>query len=112
MAKILKEGCAHTAWVWEDTCNVCQSRLRMFSEPERHDPAVMQARNCGAYFKGLKYTCPVCGYVNETFAANNGDTGCINNDECKRRAELGHTTRKLITLTLEDLEELEGYKKA
>lgn len=109
MAKILKQGCAHKAVVWEDTCYVCASRLRMFEN--RDDPAVKDAGNCGAYFKEIRYVCPVCGYENETYAANSGEFRDINNDECRKRAKLGKTKREYITLTLEDLEELNEYRK-
>lgn len=104
--KVIKEGKLHEAIAWEDTCDFCGSRLRMFED--RGDPAVKDAREFGAYAREISYECPICHMVQRAFSANSNYTG-INNDECEARRKRCNTIRKKVILTLEDMEEIKGY---
>lgn len=104
--KVITEGKIHEAIAWEDTCDFCGSRLRMFED--RGDPAVLDAREFGAYARKITYVCPICNMTQRAFSANNEYDG-INNDKCEARRKRCKTTRKKVLLTLEDLEEIRSY---
>lgn len=109
MAIILKTGRSHKGYIWYDTCDLCESVLKLYED--KNDPQVDEVRSCGAYFTSMRYRCPVCAAENRTFAAYGGGYDNINNDECQKRARRGKTRREYVTLTREDLEEIRSYQK-
>jgi len=108
MAKILKRGALNKAYVWEDTCDCCGSRLKLYSGNDKYmDPDVMRSGDCGAYFMFIHYVCPVCSEEQKTYIDKQGGHSNINNDEARARALRGGTKCKWTALTREDLESLE-----
>lgn len=106
--KVIEKGRLHEAIAWEDTCEFCGSRLRMFED--RGDPAVLRASDFGAYARKITYICPICTMEQTAYSANNEYEG-INNTECEARRKRCKTTRKKVILTLEDMEEIKSYKQ-
>jgi rRNA maturation protein Nop10 len=113
MAVIIRKGNLNKGYVWEDSCDACGSRLRLYTGNEKYiDPDVISTADFGAYFKKLTYKCPVCGEQQNTYVSNDGHYSSINNDECKQRAIRGKTKREFRILTKEELNALKEVKEA
>lgn len=109
--KVIKEGKMHKGIIWEDTCEVCESRLRMIEG--RGDPAILWEGEFGAYARKIKYECPICKTINCAYYGTEiGNGGYVNNTECEARRIRCNTKRMTeVKLTIEDLEEIRSWSK-
>lgn len=113
MAVIIKRGEAHKMHVWTTSCDLCDSRLKLFEDLS--DPAVEKFGSCGTNTVYVTYTCPVCNETQRAYAHEFDDHGTNPKEiifgDYRKHAIEHETKREYRALTKDERVELQSYAK-